>query len=103
MARILWQGKEYIGDPVSQQDDGWHFQMHQHGPRWAAGAVIHVKQAEIVEMAAAELPMLRDAGLAALDHDMAAGRETLPTVQDLLATARKDGTLPNPKPAEDVA
>jgi hypothetical protein len=83
-------------------EDGttWRFKMHQHGPRWAAGAEIDVRQSEIVEMAAAETPMVRDAGQAGLEADMAKERETLPSVQDLLAQARKDGTLVNPKPEE---
>lgn len=103
MARIRWtDGNQYIGDPVRLLDDGvtWEFKMRQHGPRWAAGSAIHVKQADIVEMAAAETPMVRDAGQAELEADMARDRETLPTVQDLLAVARRDGTVVNPKPEE---
>jgi hypothetical protein len=102
MALISWHGKIYVGEPVRLLEDGktWEFKMRQHGPRWAAGMVIHVKQDEIVEMAAAETPMVRDAGQAALEADMAKERETLPSVQDLIASAREDGTLPNPKPLE---
>jgi hypothetical protein len=101
MAIINWHGKEYVGEPVRQAENGqWIFRMQQHGPRWAAGAEIQVKQSEIVEMAAAETPMVRDAGAAALEADMARERETLPTVQDLIAAARKDGTVVNPKPEE---
>lgn len=102
MARIRWNGIEYVGDPVRLLDDNktWRFKMHQHGPRWAAGAEIDVKQGDIIEMAAAETPMVRDAGLAALEAAMAEGRETLPTVAQLLRTAREEGTLVNPKPPE---
>lgn len=105
MARIRWQGQEYIGEPVRLLDDGttWRFKMHQHGPRWAAGAEIDVKQGDIIEMAAAELPIIRDSGIAALEVAMAAGRENLPTVQDLLRTAREEGTLVNPKQPEEAA
>jgi hypothetical protein len=56
--------------------------MRQHGPRWAAGAEIDVKQSDSIEVAAVETPMVRDAGAAALEADMANERETLPTVQD---------------------
>jgi hypothetical protein len=69
-------------------------------PRWAAGAEIQIRQSDIVEMAAAETPMVRDAGAAALEADMAREREALPSVQDLIAGARKDGTVVNPKPEE---
>jgi hypothetical protein len=102
VALINWHGKEYVGEPMRLLEDGktWRFKMHQHGPRWAAGAEIDVRQSEIVEMAAAETPMVRDAGAAALEADMAKERETLPTVQELIAAARKDGTVVNPKPEE---
>lgn len=103
MAIIRWtDGNQYIGEPVRVLDDGvtWEFKMRQHGPRWAAGMIIHVKQPDIIEMAAAETPIVRDAGIAELEAGMARDRETLPTVQDLLAVARKDGTVVNPKPEE---
>ena len=104
MATIRWHGTEYVGEPVRLLDNGdWVFKMHQHGPRWAAGAEIQVKQSEIVEMAAAETPIVRDAGLAELDAAMAKDRETLPTVQDLIAAARRDGTVVNPKQPEEAA
>jgi hypothetical protein len=60
----------------------------------------HRRQDGIVEMAAAETPMVRDVGAAALAADIARERETLPIVQDLIAGARKNGTLINPKPEE---
>jgi hypothetical protein len=41
MAIINWHGKESVGEPVRQAENGdWVFRMHQHGPRWAAGAEI---------------------------------------------------------------
>lgn len=101
MARIRWHGQDYTAEPVRQiNDTTWRFKMRDHGPRWHAGAEIDVPQNDIIEMAAAETPMIRDAGQAALDAAMAAERETLPTVQELLADARADGTLVNPKPEE---
>jgi hypothetical protein len=105
VAIINWHGKEYVGEPVRLLEDGttWRFKMHQHGPRWAAGSEIDVRQSEIVEMAAAETPMVRDAGAAALEADRAREREALPSVQDLIASARKDGTVVNPKPEEFLA
>ncbi len=101
MARIRWHGAEYTCKPVRQVSDTvWRFKMRDHGPRWAAGSEIEVAQNDIVEMAAAELPIVRDASLAALDAAMAAERQTLPTVQELLADARAQGTLVNAKPEE---
>lgn len=101
MARIRWQGSEYTGDPVEERDGGWTFKMHQHGPRWAKGSTIFVHTKDIIELAAAETPMCRDADIAALEHGMAQERETLPTVQELIKGARADGTVVNPKPVED--
>lgn len=105
MARIRWYGQEYTGEPIRLLPDGttWRFKMHQHGPRWAASCEIDVKQSDIIEMAAAEIPMIRDAGLAALEVAMEQGREALPTVAQLLSTAREEGTLVNPKQPEEAA
>lgn len=103
MARIRWQGSEYTGEPVEQRDGGWTFKMHQHGPRWAKGSVIFIDQKNILEMAAAETPIMRDAGIAALEHGMVHERETLPTVQELIKGARAEGTVVNPKPVEENA
>ena len=52
MALIRWHGTIYSGEPVRLLEDGktWRFKMKQHGPRWAAGGEIDVKQSEIVEM-----------------------------------------------------
>lgn len=113
MARIRWHGTEFTATPIKDNGDGtWRMRAEAHTARTVPGTEITVKQGEIVEMAAAEVPTNVtsksyaaakvgdfDAFLAAdaLEAAMAAERETLPSVRDVLAKARKDGTLPRQK------
>lgn len=110
MARIRWHGTEFTATPIQDNGDGtWRMRAEAHTARTVPGTEITVKQGEIVEMAAAEIGppeviqaagrMLRqnDESFARMEAAMAAERETLPSVRDVLAKARKDGTLPRQK------
>lgn len=79
MARVRWHGTEFRADPIRQLPNGnWLMEAREHGPRFSIGTEIEVRQGEIVEMAAAEMPASPDAGLKELEAGMAKERETLP-------------------------
>lgn len=88
MARIRWDGKIYNAEPVRQLDGGdWIMRVLEHGPRFSPGTEVRVLASDVVEMSTA--PVARPAliaGLAQLEADMAAERQTLPSVQQVIAS-----------------
>jgi hypothetical protein len=106
MARVRWNGQEFLADPVRQNPDGsWVMTARAHTARTVPGTEITVQKAEIIEMAAAEQPgadhpsttirppidRSSTAGLAAVEAAMAAERATLePITAATLAKAAKD-------------
>jgi hypothetical protein len=107
MARVRLFGTIFNADPIEELPNGdWRMRARSHTGRTAPGTEFVAKQSEIVEMAAAEKPADgadHADGLGTLETGMAEERKTLPTVQDLIAKARKDGTVRNPKPPDDRA
>jgi hypothetical protein len=103
MARVNLFGQEFRAEPIEcRQDGSWKMRALEHTPRTFPGTIIEVRQSEIIEMAAAEAPdVSREKGLAELEAAMAEERKTLPTYAELVAKARKDGTIPRPKPPDD--
>jgi hypothetical protein len=89
VATIQWRGTNISATPIKQLENGdWLMRANQHGSRFAVGSQLRVQQNEIVEMAAAEMPPSAVAeSAAALTQAMAEERKTLPTVQEVLATA----------------
>jgi hypothetical protein len=102
MARVNLFGQEFRAEPIEcHQGGSWTMRALEHTPRTYPGKIITVRQSEIIEMAAAEAPdVSHETGLAELDAAMAEERKTLPTYADLIAKARKDGTIPRPKPPD---
>lgn len=86
MARIQWHGSTYNAEPVKPLEGGdWLMTMLEHGPRFAIGTLVRVKQSEIIEMAAAEMPATPAQSAASLQQAMDEERKTLPTVEQLIA------------------
>jgi hypothetical protein len=94
MATIRIFGATVTADPVEQTPAGdWLMRVKQHTSRTAPGTVVLVKKSEIVEMAAAEMPVTSsdlapaDPGgsLAELEAGMATERKTLPTFTEIHA------------------
>ena len=87
MATIRLHGTTITAEPKEQLPNGdWLMEAKHHGPRCAPGTTVRVTQSEIIEMAAAEQPA--DSGMGELEKAMAEERETLPSVQELLAAAK---------------
>lgn len=90
MARVQWHGSSFIAEPKEQLENGdWLMVAKEHGPRCSPGTIIRVKQNEIVEMAAAEMPDTATSQ-AALDKALAEERKTITPVAELLAVAARE-------------
>lgn len=83
MALVRWHGTTFTATPIRKiDDDTWLMRSQQHTARTAVGTEIKVKRNEVVEMGAAEMPATD--GAADLEAAMAAERETLTPVKELL-------------------
>lgn len=101
MARIRWHNQEFTADPIRQLPNGnWLMRSKQHGARFTVGSEIEVKQSEVMEMAAAEMPPSEAESMAALELAMAEERKTLPTPAELIAKAPKT-VVRQPEPGDD--
>lgn len=100
MARVRWFGTEFFATPIRQLPNGdWLMRSAEHGARFSTGTELLVRQNEIVELAAAELPPEETAKKSAepLQAAMDAEREQLPSVQSLVEASRRPRT---PEPGE---
>lgn len=99
MALIRWHGTIYSAAPVKQLPNGdWLMTANEHGPRFTVGTTIQVKQDDIENMDAAEMPD-QFGSLAALEKALAEERKTLPSVRELLLQDAKRRTAPGPTPS----
>lgn len=95
MASIRWGGSVYSAEPIEQLPNGnWRMKALEHGPRFSVGTILEMKQNEIIEIAAAEMPPDPAASAAALERAMAEERKTLPSVGELLV--QKAAPAPEP-------
>lgn len=94
MAIVQWHGSNFAATPIKQFDNGdWLMRADTHTARCSPGTEIRVALNEIIELGDLTLPPPApppgDRGAAALEAAMAAERETLPSVKELLAAARQ--------------
>ncbi len=96
MARIRLFGTIYNAKPIEERPDGsWIMAALEHGPRFTIDTPLHVLKGEIVEMAAAEIPLSPEASFAAVEAAMAEERKALPKPAELIArhgAKLKEGT-----------
>jgi hypothetical protein len=89
MARINWHGVAFNANPIEQLPNGnWRMISMEHGARVVPGTEIIVKQSEIIEMGAAEMPSDPSESQAKLEAAMAEERKLLPPIQGLLAAVK---------------
>jgi hypothetical protein len=109
-------GIVFNADPVQQTAAGdWLMRARDHTGRTAAGTMVLIKQAEILEMASAEMPagtpliapVNHPGSLDALENAMAAERKTIPAPSEIIgqlnarATAdRAEVTKPPGRPTQ---
>lgn len=87
MARVRIANHELVATPIEQLPNGnWLMRAEQHGPRWVPGTTVWVLKKDVLEMAAAEIPAPAESQ-AQLEAAMAAERETITPVAELLAKA----------------
>jgi len=102
MARVRIFGTELTATPLREAHGGWYMRAEQHTSRTAVGTEFFVRRSEIVSMDGETVIKFGnpDASRGELEAAMAAERETLPKPAELIAKARKDGTVKNPKQDE---
>jgi hypothetical protein len=94
MARVRMFGTEFLADLIEDLGNGtWKAVARAHTGRTAPGTQITVKQSEIVEASAAEMPPSsseQSDGRNELEAAMETERKTLPSPVDLIAQHREN-------------